>query len=134
MTEYGFEIKLKVVQDYLDGKGGYRYLAKKYGVKNADQVRSWINSYQQFGEEGLFRKHYDNTYSVQFKMDAIELYQTSELSYREVANRLGMRNHALIASWMRSFRDEVSRDSQNRKDVHLPCLRKKKSQRKILLK
>lgn len=71
MTEYGFEIKLKVVQDYLDGKGGYRYLAKKYGVKNADQVRSWINSYQQFGEEGLFRKHYDNTYSVQFKMDAI---------------------------------------------------------------
>ncbi len=29
MTEYGFEIKLKVVQDYLDGKGGYRYLAKK---------------------------------------------------------------------------------------------------------
>ncbi|MFK3754120.1 hypothetical protein [Enterococcus avium] len=24
MTEYGFEIKLKVVQDYLDGKGGYR--------------------------------------------------------------------------------------------------------------
>ncbi len=64
MTEYGFEIKLKVVQDYLDGKGGYRYLAKKYGVKNADQVRSWINSYQQFGEEGLFRKHYDNTYSV----------------------------------------------------------------------
>lgn len=106
MTEYGFEIKLKVVQDYLDGKGGYRYLAKKYGVKNADQVRSWINSYQQFGEEGLFRKHYDNTYSVQFKMDAIELYQTSELSYREVANRLGMRNHALIASWMRSFRDD----------------------------
>ncbi|MFK3755534.1 hypothetical protein [Enterococcus avium] len=25
MTEYGFEIKLKVVQDYLDGKGGYRF-------------------------------------------------------------------------------------------------------------
>ena len=106
MTKYSFEFKLKVVQEYLEGKGGYSYLAKVHSVKDKKQIRVWVNSYREFGEEGLLRKRKNANYSVQFKLDAIELYQTSELSYREVANRLGMRNHALIASWMRSFRDD----------------------------
>ena len=106
MTKYSFEFKLKVVQEYLEGKGGYSYLAKVHSVKDKKQIRVWVNSYREFGEEGLLRKRKNANYSVQFKLDAIELYQTSELSYREVANRLGTRNHALIASWMRSFRDD----------------------------
>lgn len=28
MAKYSFEFKKKVVQEYLDGKGGYEYLAK----------------------------------------------------------------------------------------------------------
>ncbi|EBH4249449.1 helix-turn-helix domain-containing protein, partial [Listeria monocytogenes] len=37
---------------------------------------------------------------------AIELYQTSELSYREIANQIGLNNPALIASWMKKFRED----------------------------
>ncbi len=32
MVKYSFESKKKVVQEYLDGKGGYEYLAKKYNL------------------------------------------------------------------------------------------------------
>ena len=32
MAKYSYEFKLQVVQAYLDGEGGYRYLSKKYGV------------------------------------------------------------------------------------------------------
>lgn len=64
---------------------------------------------------------------VQFKLDAKELFQKSDLSYREVANIFNMNNSALIASWMRQFRAVVSMDSQKRRDVHLSCLRKMKS-------
>lgn len=85
MVKYTFEIKLKIVHDYLDGKGVSDYMAKKYSIKAPSQVKRWINVYQEFGEEGLVRKRQNQKYSVQFKLDAIELYQTSELSYREVS-------------------------------------------------
>ena len=104
MAKYSFELKLKIVQEYLEGKAGTSYLSKKYGVKSKKQVQVWLNAYHEFGEEGLLRKRQNQKYSVQFKLDAIELYQTSELSYREVANILNMNNPALIASWMRQFR------------------------------
>ncbi|EJY49560.1 TPA: IS3 family transposase, partial [Enterococcus faecium] len=56
MAKYTFELKLKIVHDYLDGKGGSDYLAKKYSIKAPSQVKRWINAYQEFGEEGLVRK------------------------------------------------------------------------------
>lgn len=106
MAKYSFEFKLKIVQEYLEGNGGAPYLSKKYGVKSKTQVKDWINAYREFGEIGLLRKRKNQYYSVQFKVDAIELYQTSELSYREVANHLGINNPALMANWMKIFRSE----------------------------
>ena len=36
MAKYSFEFKMKVVQDYLQGRGGSGYLSKKYGIGNND--------------------------------------------------------------------------------------------------
>ncbi|MGX0269490.1 transposase, partial [Enterococcus casseliflavus] len=105
MAKYPFELKLKIVKEYLSGVGGYRYLANKYGISSKSQVSNWVNAYREYGEEGLLRKHQNQKYSVQFKLNALELYQTSEMSYREVASTLEMNNPALIANWMRNFRE-----------------------------
>lgn len=86
MAKYNLEFKIKIVQKYLDGEGGYAYLTKKYGIGSESQLINWVNAYKEFGEEGLFWKGQNQKYSIQFKLDAIELYQTSEMSYREVAN------------------------------------------------
>ena len=32
MAKYSYEFKLKVVQEYLNGEGGYNYLWKKYNI------------------------------------------------------------------------------------------------------
>ncbi|EDN9714880.1 helix-turn-helix domain-containing protein, partial [Listeria monocytogenes] len=47
MAKYSYEFKLNVVQEYLGNKGGYRYQAKKHGIKTDQQVRKWVNAYQQ---------------------------------------------------------------------------------------
>lgn len=106
MAKYSFEFKLAIVQEYLEGKGGLGYLAKKHGVSSKNQVHGWINAYREFGEDGLLRKRKKQSYSFQFKIDAIELYQTSELSYREVANHLGIHQPALVVNWMKIFRSK----------------------------
>lgn len=56
MAKYSFELKIKIIKEYLDGGGGYNYLAKKYGVKSKTQIENWVRIYEEFGEEGLFRK------------------------------------------------------------------------------
>lgn len=129
MAKYSFEFKLMVVQEYLNGEGGYRYLTKVHAIKNMKQIETWVNSYREFGEEILLRKRKNRIYSVQFKMDAIELYQTSELSYREVANVLEINNPALIANWMRKFREDGI-DGLSKMKGCPPTLDEKKEQKK----
>ncbi|KAF3302279.1 helix-turn-helix domain-containing protein [Carnobacterium sp. PL12RED10] len=87
-----------MVKHYLGNYGGYLSVAKKYNIQDSI-VRRWVNSYQQFGIEGLKRSRIQAHYFVYFKLGAVKLYETTEMSYREVANSLGMNNPSLICNW-----------------------------------
>lgn len=63
-------------------------------------------------------------------MNAIKLYQTTELSYREVASHLEMTNPALVANWIRIFRAEGV-DGLSKPKVCPLILSKKKEEKKI---
>ena len=104
MPKYSFEFKKKVVEAYLRGEGGYSYLAKKYGVKNKRQVLNWVHYYAEFGDEGLRRSRENKTYTFEFKLNAVELYLSSEVSYQELALSQGINNSALLAKWVNDFR------------------------------
>ena len=52
MAKYSYEFKKKVVQEYLDGKGGYAYIAKKNGIPAESLLRRCVNAYKKFGDEG----------------------------------------------------------------------------------
>lgn len=84
-------------------KGRLRFLTKKYGDKNNSQISKWINAYKELGKEVLLRSRKSKNYSVQFKLDAIELYLTTELSYQEVANLLKLNNLSLIGNWLKTY-------------------------------
>ena len=104
MPKYSFEFKKKVVEAYLRGEGGSSYLAKKYGVKNKRQVLNWVHYYAEFGDEGLRRSRGNKTYSFEFKLNVVELYLSSEVSYQELALSQGINNSALPAKWVNDFR------------------------------
>ena len=104
MSKYSFEFKKKVVEAYLRGEGGYSYLAKKYGVKNKRQVLNWVHYYAEFGDEGLRRSRGNKTYTFEFKLNVVELYLSSEVSYQELALSQGINNSALLAKWVNDFR------------------------------
>ena len=105
MAKYSYEFKKKVVQEYLDGKGGYGCLAKKHNIPDESQLRRWINAYKEFGDDGLIRSRQNKKYSFQFKLSVVELYLSSEVSYQELALSQGINNSALIARWVNDFRN-----------------------------
>ena len=104
MAKYSYEFKKKVVQEYLDGKGGYGYLSRKYNIAKDVQVMNWVKAYQAFGNEGLMRSRQNNNYSFQFKLSVVELYLSSEVSYQELALSQGINNPSLITRWVNDFR------------------------------
>lgn len=104
MAKYSFEFKKQVIQDYINGKGGTEYLAKKYSIPAPSNVKQWIKSYKAFGYEGLIRSRNNKTYTFEFKLNVIELYLSTEVSYQELALSVGINNPPLITKWVNDFR------------------------------
>ena len=106
MAKYSDEFKLKIVQEYLSGSLGTKLLARKYGMPSNSSIRNWINSYKEFGNEGIVRGYSNKVYTVQFKLDVLHFKKQTGASYRDTAIEFKMNNPSLIASWQRIFLEE----------------------------
>ena len=87
------------------GKTSYQALAMKYQIEKS-ALRLWVNNYKHFGDEGLMRSRNNREYSVEFKLEAITRYETSECSYQQLALELGLTNPSMIVNWRRKYREE----------------------------
>ena len=103
MAKYSFEFKKRIVQEHLEGKGGYKYLSVKYSIPR-ECVRQWVRNYNANGDEGLKRSRQNTTYSFKYKLHMVELYLSSEVSYQELALQEGINNPAMLAKWVNDFR------------------------------
>lgn len=104
MAKYSYEFKMKVVQAYMNGEGGYDYLTQKYKLSSRNSLMMWVKAYKEFGNDGLMRSRKNNDYSFQFKLSVVELYLSSEVSYQELALSQGINNPSLITRWVNDFR------------------------------
>ena len=104
MAKYSFEFKKQIVNEYLQGKGGATYLAKKHGVPHDSAIKQWIKNYNAHGDDGLLRSRQNKKYSFEYKLSVVELYLSSELSIREIAVTEGINNPAIITKWVNDFR------------------------------
>jgi transposase len=49
-NSYSEELKVEVVQSYLNNEGGYSAIAQKYNIKSPTQVKNWVKKYKENGE------------------------------------------------------------------------------------
>ena len=103
MAKYSTECKLKVVQEYLAGKGSYEALSKRHKIASRN-IKTWVKVYEAFGSKGLERSRAQQTYTFEFKCSAVECYLSTEASYQEVAIALGLNNPTLLARWTKEYR------------------------------
>ncbi len=106
MTKYKTEFKEKVVKEYLKGNVSYKDLAKKYSIPDKSTVRRWVNAYESQGYDGLEVKRKNNKYTLDFKLNVVNLYLTGEMSYQSLANELKINNPSMIVRWVKEFREE----------------------------
>ena len=104
MSKYSYEFKKKIVKAYLNGEGGYGYLAKEYGISDDDKVKLWVDNYKAFGDDGLMRSRKQEKYTFEKKLSVVESYLSSEISYRDLAIQEGITNPSMIVNWVNRFR------------------------------
>jgi transposase len=119
MARYSFELKKKVVLEYINDGIGSTTLAKKYNISTEKQVRNWVHQYQELGDEGLMRSRCNERYSFEYKLHVVELYLGTEVSYEELALAEGIKHSSLISRWVNTFRiagpDGLRKRSMGRK-------------------
>lgn len=106
MTKYSSELKMKVVEAYLNNEGGCEFVAKKYGISNEALVRKWVNAFKSQGHDGIKISRKNNKYSFEFKQNIVKLYLVGEMSYQELANQFKLNNPSLISRWVKEFREQ----------------------------
>ena len=131
MSKYSYEFKKKVVMSYLNGEGGYTYLANFYGIPSKTRIREWVAAYQKFGDEGLFRSRQQAKYSFEKKLSVVELYLSSQISYQDLALQEGITNPCMIVNWVNRFRAAGPEALRPRKKGRKKTLDKPKTDSKV---
>ena len=104
MAKYSTEFKIKVVKEYLESNISHKSLSDKYCIPSESVVKSWVNTYKSQGYEGLKVKRKNTQYTLEFKLNVVNLYLTGEMSYQSLANNLKINNPSIITRWVNEYR------------------------------
>lgn len=94
--------KLQAVKEYLDGKGSYNSIAKKYGV-TSKPLRKWIAKYRAFGESAFIRTGHNACYSSAFKHKVVNAYLCGEGSLLELSAKYKIPSDDTISKWVLKY-------------------------------
>ena len=104
MAKYSTEFKIKLVKEYLESNISYKSLSDKYCIPSEKVIKTWVNTYKTQGYEGLKVKRENTQYTLEFKLNVVNLYLTGEMSYQSLANELKINNLSMITRWVNDFR------------------------------
>src|SRR5690625_1235720 len=132
MAKYDLAFKLKTVEAYLAGEGGYLTIAKKHGVPSESNIRKWVRIYLKYGRKGLEGKKKTNKskrrkwiiiyikygrkeveekkknkkYPVQFNVSVIEYKLRTGESFNNIALHFDIPEPSLIYSWYKLWQSK----------------------------
>ena len=97
---YSTDLKLQVVQCYLQGNISTRDVAKEFNVNPSD-VRKWKDAYLQHGSSGLCTTH--GTYTGDFKVAVVEYMHNTGASIRQAAAYFNIPSFTTVSKWERIY-------------------------------
>lgn len=94
--------KVRAVHEYMDGKGGYESISRKYNV-SVSAFMKWVHKYKMFGENAFVRTGHNASYSKEFKQIVINDYLSEKGSFRELAIKYKIPSHETVRKWILKY-------------------------------
>lgn len=92
------EIKIKAVQEYLNGEGSKEKIAKKYGVSESS-FRKWVIKYKSGGKTSFFKER-NNQYTAELKINIVKSYLSDEGSLEDLALKFKISSIESVRRWI----------------------------------
>ena len=95
-------VKIKIVEQYLDGEIGLNQASKKIGVA-CPSIRKWISIYKCNGPAGLLNQPKNKSYSKALKISAVNDYLNGVGSLDDICLKYEIRSHTQLLKWIQVY-------------------------------
>ena len=127
-SKFSPEERARIAQEYLDGKGSYEALGKKYGIEQTTLIR-WVKGYCHHGLESFITGDGNKTYTAEFKQRCVEMYLRGEGSLREICAKYNISHDRLLSDWVKKYTaNKELRDYDPKREVYMAGARRKTTQ------
>lgn len=106
MVKFSSEYREKVVLEYLNGGGGTRELAKKYGICSHTTLLNWVNRYKKYGDKAFNVRSTKDVYDGSFKLEVLEWMRRNRASLPETSLHFNISTPSTIWFWERKFEEK----------------------------
>lgn len=101
---YSTELKLEIVQKYLQGNVSTKQLAEKYHIGSKADIQKWVAAYRENGISGLCTTH--GTYTGDFKISVVEYMHNTGASIRETTAHFNIPSPQSVSNWERIYYEQ----------------------------
>ena len=96
------ERKLRIVEEYLSGKVGYREGCRRAGIAMSTLQR-WVSRYKTEGPAGFLPQERNRSYSKETKLAAVQDYLAGERSLRQICEQYRVRSSRQLEDWIKVY-------------------------------
>ena len=93
------EERIAAVQDVLNGNGGCKQIAPKYGI-NHETLRQYVRIAKTEGIDAVKVQKSNRRYSVEIKLQAVKEYLSLKSSLNEICAKYKIRSRSLLQQWI----------------------------------
>lgn len=96
------EERIAAVQEYINGEGSYRSIAKKYGINN-QRFRMLVGRAQTEGIESIKIRHTNKKYTAETKIAAVQEYLAGKGSQVDICIKYHIKNDSILNQWIKCY-------------------------------
>lgn len=104
-SQYSKELKLSVVQEYLNGESSVSTLEKETNI-HQNVIRKWIKKYEQYGQVAFDVKSKNSSYTKEFKEKVVKEYLDGKTSYLDLGIAYNI-SSSVIVGWVKVYNSHI---------------------------
>ena len=119
------EFRAMVSQEYLDGIGSYRFLAKRYHI-GKKTLQEWVAKFRIHGIDAFITQAGNTSYSSGFKIMCVEAVQSDEGSIDDIVAKYNVYSREVLRSWIKMYNtNKELKDYDPKREVYMSNARRK---------
>ncbi len=123
--KYSPELKIKVAQSYLSGKGSFESLSEEFGV-SSKSVKDWVKKYYEHGDIAFPVREGNSSYSSEFKQKCVEAVLRGEGSVDEIVAKYNISDRRVLRNWIERYNANKELEDYNpKREVYMADARRK---------